>query len=423
MPSKKGRKPKPPRLWLRPDDRTWIILDRGRQIRTGCGETETEAASKALAAYIGTRHKPTIGVRDPNAVAIADILMAYVEAKQPKGNDPERERRYNELCSRIDTLIDWWGDKMLSEVKRQACLDYVDWRMAQPRRRAKSAEALAKPLSTDTARRELEDLRSAISEYHAEYTLTVVPVVTLPEKGQGRDRWLRRNEAARLLGAALGFVWDVAARDFKRRDDGKLYRRDRVTRARRRHIARFILIGLYSGRREATIRRTQWLTNINGPWLDLERMIYHGRGQAERRTKKQRPPQKIANRLRPHLLRWQRLDAQLEVDLLAHGAERAECRYVVHRPDGRPLEGKIKTGWTGVLADAGLGPDVVRHALRHTAATWLMRNRTDMWEAAGWLGMTVEMLEEKYGHHHPDFQDEAASAFGGQRAIRAVQGR
>jgi hypothetical protein len=29
--------------------------------------------------------------------------------------------------------------------------------------------------------------------------------------------------------------------------------------------------------------------------------------------------------------------------------------------------------------------------------------------------MTVEQLEEGYGHHHPDFQDDAASAFGGRR--------
>jgi hypothetical protein len=29
--------------------------------------------------------------------------------------------------------------------------------------------------------------------------------------------------------------------------------------------------------------------------------------------------------------------------------------------------------------------------------------------------MTVEQLEENYGHHHPDFQNEAAQAFGGRR--------
>jgi integrase len=63
----------------------------------------------------------------------------------------------------------------------------------------------------------------------------------------------------------------------------------------------------------------------------------------------------------------------------------------------------------------GLGDDVVRHSLRHTAATWLMQAGVDMWEAAGWLGMTVEQLEANYGHHHPDFQEEAAEAFGGRR--------
>jgi hypothetical protein len=29
--------------------------------------------------------------------------------------------------------------------------------------------------------------------------------------------------------------------------------------------------------------------------------------------------------------------------------------------------------------------------------------------------MTVEQLEANYGHHHPDFQEEAAEAFGERR--------
>jgi hypothetical protein len=29
--------------------------------------------------------------------------------------------------------------------------------------------------------------------------------------------------------------------------------------------------------------------------------------------------------------------------------------------------------------------------------------------------MTVEQLQENYGHHHPDFQSKAAEAFGGRR--------
>ena len=32
------------------------------------------------------------------------------------------------------------------------------------------------------------------------------------------------------------------------------------------------------------------------------------------------------------------------------------------------------------------------HTLRHTAATWLMQAGADRWQAAGYLGMSVEML-------------------------------
>jgi integrase len=71
----------------------------------------------------------------------------------------------------------------------------------------------------------------------------------------------------------------------------------------------------------------------------------------------------------------------------------------------------IRKAFTKVVGDAGLGADVIPHSLRHTAATWLMQAGTDMWQAAGYLGMTVEMLSSRYGHHHPDYLSSATRAF------------
>jgi integrase len=428
-----GRKAKPTRLYYREGDDQWIIRDRDEYVRTGFRREQTEEAAGALADYLGERRQPAVSrERNSDALLIADVILAYEQIKAPRDYDNLRRAidagqvitreqrkkidRHDELVYRLQNINAFFGARSVADVRRQLCLDYVDWRMHQENdRTATYAVPPARPVAAASARRELEDMRAAINAWHSENTLSIVPVVTLPEKSEGRKRWLTRNEAARLLGAALGFVWDNETSNWKRDEHGHIVRRDRVTRTRRRHAARFVLIGLYSGRREETIRRTLWVQTPSNPSFDLERLVYHGRGADEAVTKKRRPPAKIATRLRPHLLRWRGLDKKLEQQLLAEGGSAVDSRvtFVVHRPDGRPLLYKIKTGWNGMVVDAGLDDDVVRHALRHTAATWLMQRGTDLWQAAGFLGMTVEQLEKGYGHHHPDFQQEAASAFGG----------
>jgi integrase len=51
------------------------------------------------------------------------------------------------------------------------------------------------------------------------------------------------------------------------------------------------------------------------------------------------------------------------------------------------------------------------HTLRHTAATRLVQRGVDPWDAAKYLGMTVETLERVYGHHHPAYVMKAKNAF------------
>ncbi|MEZ5764052.1 MAG: hypothetical protein R3D69_07195 [Xanthobacteraceae bacterium] len=44
---------------------------------------------------------------------------------------------------------------------------------------------------------------------------------------------------------------------------------------------------------------------------------------------------------------------------------------------------------------------------RQTAATWLMQRGTDPWQAAGYLGMSHDVLLNTYGYHHPDYLSDA----------------
>jgi integrase len=56
---------------------------------------------------------------------------------------------------------------------------------------------------------------------------------------------------------------------------------------------------------------------------------------------------------------------------------------------------------------AELESEILPHTLRHTAATWLMQRGADPWQAAGYLGMSLDVLLNTYGHHHPNYLSDA----------------
>jgi hypothetical protein len=72
----------------------------------------------------------------------------------------------------------------------------------------------------------------------------------------------------------------------------------------------------------------------------------------------------------------------------------------------------VKTAFETAVQLAKLSGKVTPHKFRHNAATWLMCAGVDKWKAAGFLGMSVEMLDRVYGHHHPDHLRTAAHFIG-----------
>ncbi|MFZ1093476.1 MAG: tyrosine-type recombinase/integrase, partial [Xanthobacteraceae bacterium] len=83
----------------------------------------------------------------------------------------------------------------------------------------------------------------------------------------------------------------------------------------------------------------------------------------------------------------------------------------------------VKTAFSRAVQLAGLsseGGKIVPHTLRHTAATWLMQRGVSIWQAAGYLGMSPEILDRVYGHHSPDYLKDAATAITGKNANVSV---
>lgn len=289
-------------------------------------------------------------------------------------DQPENKPSRALIGYHIANLVRFWGDKTLDEVKGSTCRKYLDFRSGNTRSAGRSIPsrlecgnattkavntgATFRPISSSTVRRELKTLQAAINHWHKESPLAAVPKVTLPQEGERRERVLERSEVARMLWAAR--------------------------RLKLPHVARFILIGIYTGTRHAAILGLRWSPALNGGHIDIERGVVFRRGSAERDTSKRRPPVLLPLRVHRRVAQWKRMDGE-------------KVSHVIHYAGSRVL--KMKRAWASVVKEAGLGREVTPHVLRHTAVTWLLWQGVPVWDVAGIVGADATTIERVYGHH------------------------
>ena len=173
------------RLYLKGsgESAVWIIRDGEKRVSTGCRASDRHGAEIRLAEYISARHAPERSKRDIDRIPVADIIAIYLTDVVGRIID-QRQRR--QAAARAERLIRFFGSKGLHEINGYQCRAY------------------AKERGNDGgARRDLQDLSAAIQHHHREGYHREHVRIWLPPRGEPRERWLTRDELARLVWAAV----------------------------------------------------------------------------------------------------------------------------------------------------------------------------------------------------------------------------
>jgi integrase len=323
-----------PKLWFDKRRESWTIIDGRSNRRTGFGAADIKQAERALRDYIESKHKPAAS----EAPLIADVLATYAE-EHIKHTVSGKHIIYD-----IRKLNKWWGAKRVTDINASTSRAYIATRNAPA-----------------CARRELAFLSAALGHWRANHApMMPTPKIKLPPKPAPRQDFMTRSEAAR-------FLW----------------------RARRTpHLARFFILGWYTGSRRSVITGLMW------SMVNLETGVLQRKERNAVQTKKRAPPVRLGRRILAHLRRWKRMDGpKVEFIINFRGAK-------ISRP---------ARSWTRIRTAASLPDYITPHILRHSRATHMLKQGVPIWEAANALGMSVAVLAAVYGHHAPDWQKDAAN--------------
>ncbi|MDP3409026.1 tyrosine-type recombinase/integrase [Bosea sp. (in: a-proteobacteria)] len=370
------RRAKGPRLYFRERwgrEGVWVILDRGREHSTGCGESEREQAEGELAQYLARTRLKQASRSDPSQILIADVLNLYVETRA------KDLARGDTVAGLTLLLLQHAKGARCDAINADWCRRYVDLRVegkiapdTLPGRKPKRPKR-------SSVRRDLEHLRACLSHAVKEGVLAYAPAITYPAAPQPRQRFLTRAEAARLL-------WTC----WRYKQHGP---KNQILRPLR-HLCRFILIGLYSGTRSSAILSASFTAGADRSYIDLSQGTYFRLAEGRAVTNKRQPPIGLPDRLLAHLRRWQ---------------PKTNSGWVITF-HGEPVA-SVKKGFSRACKLAGL-EGVTPHVLRHSFMTWVLTSGMDLHTAAKVAGMSAKVADRVYGHLDVSRRDGLNAAFG-----------
>lgn len=315
--------------------------------RVSARTTDRREAERFLAQLVaGTLEPPA-----PALPTIGTILAGYLEDRK------DRVASHATLQYACAALQRHLGDLTPEHLTLTRSRLYARQRRAEGYAVGKADARRRKPVANGTIAREVCTLRAALRWGVAQKWITTTPAIEAPAAARPRDRWLTRDEAARLLVACQA-----------------------------PHVRLFVALGLYTAGRSGALLELTW------PQVDFDRgVIDLGAGTGN----KNRAPVPLVDELRPRLL---------------EARSGATCDAVVEFAGGAVAS--VKTGFHAACRRAGLA-GVTPHTLRHTAATWMAIGGVPIRDIARYLGDSERTTERVYAKHSPDYLRGAAKVLGG----------
>lgn len=230
----------------------------------------------------------------------------------------------------------FWGHLQMSDITRENCRKYI----AQRREKVKDG----------TIRRELTDLKSAVN-WFAKSNPAVFEMPSLPPP---RERWLTRDEFAKL--------YDAAQSD---------------------HLRLFLRLAINTAGRKEALLDLRWSKGPGIGYVDFERMqVVLGTGSGNKR--RATVP----------------INSVLEAELRA-ARERAYTDYVIEWRENAVSD--IKTAFQAAVERAGI-EHCTPHDLRRTAAVWMVQAGHPMEAVAQYLGHSNAAVTYRvYARYQKDF--------------------
>lgn len=338
--------------YKRPNSKDWWISytdGSGRRVRRSAG-TANHAEAKAIEARLKAEGFERRQQGDPN-VSFAVLMLAYLKDTEGK-RSADRDRVITAH------LRDHFGGLDMTKIKPSDVRTYMD-----ARREVGKADS--------TIAREIALLSAAINHYCNEHGISLPNPVKgrKPKQGEGRVRWISREEAGTLIAAAN----------------------------RTPYLADFIRLGLHTGMRKQELLGLEWSRVNLG-----ERLIFLEGSHTKSGRRRTIPINEAARVALLARWNWTRKHAP-------------DTRWVFCAEDGKRIA-NVRKSFLTACAKAGIA-DFRIHDMRHTCAAWLVSSGASLSAVRDLLGHRTVTTTEIYAHLAPTAVREAVGKLDACHAI------